>query len=138
MTRINVIAPADLSNKHLMIEYRELPRIFTHVRKHGIDKDRIPTNYVLGDGHMLFFTNKLIWLKHRYHDLIFELGQRNFDLNHDLCLSVLDGMRQIIRKHNGEQLKLKDWQPTAEDKYLNMARLIKRSRFDNAKAEAAA
>lgn len=29
MTRINLIPPAQLSDQHLLAEYRELPRIFT-------------------------------------------------------------------------------------------------------------
>ena len=33
MTRINCIPPAELSDKHLLAEFHELPRVFTHVLK---------------------------------------------------------------------------------------------------------
>lgn len=56
MTRINLVDPVILSDKHLMAEYRELPRIFTavtklvdkNIRPHDVD---IPEKYVLGKGH---------------------------------------------------------------------------------------
>lgn len=135
MTRINVIAVEDLSNEHLMAEYRELPRIFTHVRKHGIQKDRIPEQYTLGKGHVLFFTDKLDWLHARFCDISWELEcERGFDTNGKLYTKILDDMRLAIGYHKRQ---LVEFFPTPEDKYLNMARLVKRSKFDSAKQEAA-
>jgi len=65
MTRINLVNPADLTDKHLLAELRELPRIFSYVEKHGIPEN-LPTQYVLGKGHMKFFTDKLTWLFSRW------------------------------------------------------------------------
>lgn len=38
MTRINLIPARELSDQHLLAEIRELPRIFSHVEKHGVNK----------------------------------------------------------------------------------------------------
>ena len=44
MTRINCIAPALLNNKHLLAEYRELPRVFGLVKK-AIKNGYSPKNF---------------------------------------------------------------------------------------------
>jgi deoxyribonuclease (pyrimidine dimer) len=83
MTRINLIPPCELSRKHLVAEYRELPRIFRLVRAaqakglrpHDID---IPHTYDLGAGHMKFFYNKLHFLGVRYIALVHEMRARGF------------------------------------------------------------
>jgi hypothetical protein len=48
MTRINVIPVNELSNQHLLAEYRELPRVI----KQDIDATRAEPRYHLGRGHM--------------------------------------------------------------------------------------
>lgn len=132
MTRINVIDPADLSNEHLMAEYRELPRIFTHVKKHGIDKSRIPAQYTLGKGHVLFFTDKLEWLINRFVALNVELIRRGYNVDNDLFWDIRDCAGELWEENYASTV---DYQPTPEDKYLNMARLVKRCKFDAAKQE---
>ena len=66
MTRINVVPPAELCNKHLLAEYRELPRVF------GLAKpvDDAPSAYVLGKGHVRFFYDKLGYLAKRQRQII--------------------------------------------------------------------
>lgn len=54
MTRINLVEPRYLTDEHLLAEYRELPRVFTYVDRHGIAEDR-PESYKLGKGHVKFF-----------------------------------------------------------------------------------
>lgn len=81
MTRINVIDPALLSDKHLGAEYRELPRIFGLVRKavergeNPIDP-RNPRQYRLGPGHVRFFYPRLGYLISRYLRLCDECRSR--------------------------------------------------------------
>lgn len=83
MTRINLIDPAELNVKHLIAEYRELPRIFAKVRKlcdegkTPEDIDR-PTHYVLGKGHMKFFYTRLAFLVRRQQRLIDEMIRRGY------------------------------------------------------------
>lgn len=55
MTRINCVPVEELTDKHLLAEYRELPRIFNLARA----VEDAPTEYVLGTGHMKFFYDKL-------------------------------------------------------------------------------
>ena len=66
MTRINTVPVECLSDKHLLAEYRELPRIFTAVAKIYDSGNQLPTdippNYKLGAGHVKFFYDKLLWL----------------------------------------------------------------------------
>ena len=83
MTRINLIKPSELTRQHLVAEYRELPRIFTLVRKaitrgeHPTDS-RNPKRYVLGPGHCRFFYSRLGFLARRQEALIREMQQRGY------------------------------------------------------------
>jgi deoxyribonuclease (pyrimidine dimer) len=79
MTRINIVPVSELSDQHLLTELRELPRICTHVKKHGINEDKIPETFCLGKGHVLFFTNKLKHLQIRYNQLVNEWESRGFN-----------------------------------------------------------
>lgn len=83
MTRINLVPPKELTGKHLVAEYRELPRIFNLVRKKVSKKQspkdcKIPELYKLGTGHVLFFYNKLSFLKDRQTQLIKEMQSRGY------------------------------------------------------------
>jgi deoxyribonuclease (pyrimidine dimer) len=83
MTRINVIPTEELVREHLVAEYRELPRIFGCVRKrvekgHELKDIKMPEKYILGNGHMTFFYDKLKWITDRYKLLIQEMKLRNY------------------------------------------------------------
>lgn len=83
MTRINVIPPAELCDQHLLAEYRELTRIPNRVKRR-IEEGKIeppshqPERYVLGEGHVLFFYDKLKFLRRRYLELGAECAARGF------------------------------------------------------------
>ena len=82
MTRINLIPVNELSDQHLMAEYRELPRIVNGVLEGKFRTDnKIPPHYVLGAGHVKFCTNKLMFLQNRYQKIHSELLHRKFQLN---------------------------------------------------------
>lgn len=79
MTRINLVDPSELSDQHLLAEYRELPRV-----RHAYPRKKnpvIPTRYVLGKGHVTFFYNKGTWLEYRHQSLILEMHFRGFTVN---------------------------------------------------------
>lgn len=81
MTRINVIDPRLLSDKHLGAEYRELPRVFGLVRAaiaRGLTPTQIqsPQIYTMGPGHVLFFYTRLLWVENRYYRLVEECKAR--------------------------------------------------------------
>lgn len=82
MTRINIgIPPCDLTDQHLLAEFRELPRILNRVKK-LIKEDKginnIPSSFCLGTGHVKFFYNKLHYLHQRYVDLFRICKERKF------------------------------------------------------------
>jgi len=80
MTRINVIPPKDLHYSHLVAEYRELPRLFKLAESYwNRDKRQpLPADYRLGKGHVLFFYNKLTFLKQRFELLVKEMITRGY------------------------------------------------------------
>ena len=86
MTRINVVPVDELTDKHLVAEYRELPRIFKLVQDRQ-DKGftgatvKKPDAYTLGTGHVLFFYDKLYYLIDRYQELCNEMCTRGFTVN---------------------------------------------------------
>jgi len=127
MTRINLVEPHQLTDKHLMAEYRELPRIFTAVLKLQAQGKTpadmaIPEHYVLGTGHMKFFYNKTTWLRTRYINLYDELIERGFKLDEELYRKVYRSSLDIKKS-----LWAFWYTPRPEDIYLNMVRLCKRS-----------
>ena len=79
MTRINCIPVTELHDKHLLAEYRELPRVFRLARP----CPEAPKQYVLGAGHVKFFYNKLGWLLTRQHEIVKEMIRRGFKPLHD-------------------------------------------------------
>lgn len=85
MTRINLVDPSTLHSKHLLAEYRELPRVFKLVlaaQQRGLTPDTIaiPKQYVLGPGHVTFFYNKMYWLTGRFQALVAECLHRGFNV----------------------------------------------------------
>lgn len=83
MTRINVVQPSELTNKHLVAEVHEITRIFSLARKaqYEIHKKKIPNEYTLGTGHCLFFFDKLKYITERYNSLCTEMTRRGYACN---------------------------------------------------------
>jgi len=83
MTRINVVQPSELTNKHLVAEVHEITRIFGLARKaqYEIHKKKIPNEYTLGTGHCLFFIDKLKYITERYNSLCTEMTTRGYVCN---------------------------------------------------------
>jgi deoxyribonuclease (pyrimidine dimer) len=121
MTRINCVDPKSLHYKHLIAEYRELPRIFTLVQaiqNKGLgpsDLD-LPLTYRLGTGHVRFFYNKLGWLKRRQKLLTKEIKRRGYKLSYDSS-TLGNGLRKDW---------FGDWKPTYIDRIRNIKRINQR------------
>lgn len=83
MTRINLIPPVELTDRHLIAEYRELPRIFGLVLRAVLRGEspldpKNPKEYTLGTGHLRFFYPRLTFCFNRYRALIDECVSRGF------------------------------------------------------------
>lgn len=74
MTRINVVPVEELSDQHLIAEYRELPRIL----KQNINISGAPLMYCLGKNHMKWASFHGKYCANRYQDLIIEMLYRGF------------------------------------------------------------
>ena len=83
MTRINCVNVSELTDKHLVAEYRELPRLAKHAaQKYARNPNFIPPeSYRLGKGHMDFFVDKGGWLAIRHSQLVQEMLRRGFTVN---------------------------------------------------------
>ena len=79
MTRINVIPVCELSDQHLIAEYRELPRTL----KQDINVCDAPDEYVLGTGHMKWACRHWEYTYNRFIDLCNEMKYRGFNVNYD-------------------------------------------------------
>ena len=119
MTRINTIDPQDLTDQHLMAEYRELPMVAAALRRSLASKrgvPNIPKQYTLNTGHVTFFYDKGEFLKERYRTLVDELRRRGFRLDPERVVDFapFQGFRQTR------------WQPTHDDKRLSVQRISER------------
>lgn len=119
MTRINCVPVQELTTKHLVAEYRELPRVFTLARKSSL-KD-IPNTYRMGAGHVRFFYNKLLWLIDRYNQLIDEMIERGYNPNPSLYNSVLSSCESIPKIYLGW------WTPDDSSLRINRKRIQQRT-----------
>ncbi len=132
MTRINTVDPAvlyDLNPKFLMAEYRELPRIFTLVKKALNSKRSLPCysttdKYVLGTGHMKFFYTRCGYLLKRQKAIIAYLLEKGYTLQHTEPDTLVEGIPEYC---------MHDWKPTNEDHALNLSRLLERLEEINSK-----
>lgn len=121
MTRINVIPVSELTSKHLIAEYRELPRIFTlskNYQKRGLLPTSLPQEYTLGKGHVKFFYDKLAWLVNRQVQLINEMKSRGYNPQFTNPEQLIDETINPIW--------LKHWVVTDKALYLNQQRITDR------------
>lgn len=122
MTRINLIPVEELTDQHLMAEYRELPMIAKALEKtlrskSGYQETKVSSTYVLGTGHIYFFYNKRDYLVNRYINLVRELKARKFNIEpnaRNMSWEVFDNITQI------------QWQPSAEEIGINRNRINER------------
>lgn len=78
MARVNVgVDPRYLSDQHLIAESVEITMITGGLRKNGYKiKSPIPEKLQLGQGHINFFKNKILYLQSRLRSVNLELDQR--------------------------------------------------------------
>ena len=119
MTRINsAINPKNLTDQHLIAELRELPRIFTAVKKrieNGKSFDDIPEKFTLGVGHCKFFYDKCEFLAERHINLRIEYRVR---FNKQYSFNLV--------KYSVNEFVWKGYQPTEKEKALLVERISTR------------
>lgn len=126
MTRINVVEPSELTNKHLMGELHEITRVYGLVRKaqdrkinkyNFKDKIKQPVAYTMGTGHVYFFYDKLGFITERYYALNQEAIKRNFKVNPIDKSQLVDGIQQWW---------FGEYKPTQEAIAINKERISER------------
>lgn len=127
MTRIDCAPVEELSDSHLISNYKELPRAFGYIRRRLsknlplVDKST-PTHYTMGEGHVKFFYNKFLWLKRRYREIHKEMIARgfrpSFEENYDIQ-DIMDLTWGTIES-NGR------WEPNERDMEISRARIKER------------
>jgi len=124
MTRINVVPVEELCDEHLRAEYREIVRVPKLVMKRKrFDHPIPPMNYTIrteknpegGKGHVLFFYNKLLYLKKRFEQLTAEMQSRGFKTN----FTWPAGCEMLC-------LACNDYEPTKQALELNRIRIKER------------
>ena len=116
MTRINLIPTKELSDQHLLAEYRELPRVI----KQDLNVSDAPRNYTLGKGHMKWGRLHIQFLLDRYFELCNEMKYRGFKVNYPHQQLLL-----YVYANVNIQL-LNQYQPTKEDIEVSRNRIIEK------------
>jgi deoxyribonuclease (pyrimidine dimer) len=113
MVRINIINPKFLADQHLIAEYNEILMLLGYVKKNPkLEISKIPLKYKLGSGHILFFKNKLKYLKKRFELIKKEMKKRGFSGN--LNINLKEFNKSMIN----------NWKPNNSDKEIIKKRLI--------------
>tara|TARA_R100000008_G_C3563955_1_gene157965 strand:+ start:61 stop:456 length:396 start_codon:yes stop_codon:yes gene_type:complete len=109
MTRINIVKPRELTDQHLVAEYREIFMVGSALQRSlkskNWDVNNIPTQYTLNKGHVKFFYNKGKYLSKRYDELRTEMKSRGMSP---------DPTRLFKREQWPDEL-WNDWTPRVED-----------------------
>ena len=118
MTRINLISPKELTDQHLIAEYREITMVPAALKrtinsKAGLQLNQIPKEFTLNKGHVKFFYNKGLYLQKRYNQLIKEMKKRGFSPN---------PKRQFPKEIFLPNL-YNDWNPSLKDKKIIIKRI---------------
>lgn len=113
MTRINLVPVTELTNKHLLAEYREITRIPSYLKK--AKNTEVPSRYTMGAGHVRFFYNKGLFLFNRTQALYTECVNRGFKVSYKVY---------NIEAHNTNQRL--DFTPANDEIEINRGRINER------------
>ena len=120
MTRINIINPSELTDQHLVAEYRELFMVGSSLQRSlkspNWNVNNIPKKFTLNKGHVMFFYDKGKYLSKRYDDLRLEMKNRGMKP---------DETRVFKREQWPDEL-YNDWTPTVEDQNIIRKRIEER------------
>ena len=122
MTRINIVVPSELTDQHLIAEYREITMVpgslkRTLISKIGYKESKVPKKYTLNTGHVYFFYNKGKYLYKRYREIVIEMKLRGFNP---------DSNRKFPKDIFIDNNLYNDWMPTMEDYKIIRQRIAER------------
>lgn len=118
MTRINLVNPVDLTDQHLIAEYREISRLPKFLKKSIASSKgnlKIPSEYIFGTGHVTFFYDKLGFIKNRHDSLKIEGAKRGFNLD-----AITISLEDI------DAIYCNDFAPSAKDISRSKSRILEK------------
>tara|TARA_B100000530_G_C15903393_1_gene466349 strand:- start:907 stop:1320 length:414 start_codon:yes stop_codon:yes gene_type:complete len=120
MTRINIINVSELTDQHLIAEYREITMVPAALNRtinsrNGLDINNIPKEFTLNKGHVTFFYDKGKYLFKRYNLLINEMKKRGFSPNKNRLFPT----KTFIDNH-----LFHDWEPKLKDLKTIRSRIL--------------
>lgn len=123
MTRINVVPVQELSRLHLIAEYKEIMRLPGNLhtslnRKKPFAMSEIPSQYVLGPGHVKYFYDKMKYLERRFEQLVAEMYKRGYNPSYTDSSIFTNCLPEFY----------KDYTPTEEALELNRQRIKERTK----------
>ena len=119
MTRINLVDPSELSDQHLVAEYREIFMVGSSLQRSLKSKNwektlaNIPKKYTLNKGHVTFFYNKGKYLYKRYELLIEEMKNRGMNPDSERKFKTEQWPNELFN----------DWEPEPDDYKVIRARI---------------
>lgn len=128
MTRINLVPVEELTQAHSFGEYKEILRVFGGTRK-ALQKypnkwsfykaygDKIPAEYTMGTGHVLFFYDKLMFIAERYQQLCQWRKVRGYKYTELSVQELLEGLPDFV---------LQSYTPTEKALRINRERIAER------------
>ena len=111
MTRINLVHPRELSDQHLIAEYREIFMVGSALQRSlkspnwEITKKTLPKEFTLNKGHVKFFYNKGEYLNKRYLKIINEMKNRGMKPDPE----------RIFKREQWPDQLYNDWEPNKND-----------------------
>lgn len=131
MTRVNLVSPYSLADQHLMAEFRELKMVpaallrSLKTRSEDAIHDSIPDTFTLNRGHVLFFMDKMRYLRSRYKAIEKELRERGYNIQKR-------NSRKLFITQVPKSFTVTEWEPSVSDVKVSVERIMLRlSEKDN-------
>tara|TARA_R110000803_G_scaffold118943_1_gene187258 strand:- start:134 stop:541 length:408 start_codon:yes stop_codon:yes gene_type:complete len=118
MTRINIIPTSELTDQHLIAEYREITMVPGSLKrtlksKAGLRREKISERYTLNTGHVYFFYDKGKYLNNRYTEIVQQMKDRGFNP---------DPKRKFPKEVFPKEL-YNDWMPSLDEQRIVRQRI---------------
>lgn len=120
MTRINTVPVEELYDQHLVAEYRELPMVGSALQRSlkspNWNPKKIPDQFTLNKGHVMFFYDKGEFLYNRYQELIQEMKRRGMNPDPE----------RVFKRDQWPDSLYNDWSPVAVDQEITRERIMEK------------